>query len=186
MYLQTVPMKLGMTEFPFDTYLLYQTNIIMILYIDDVCIVTPNQLIINKFFSELKDLGFNLKIKRSFNPYLNIGIEALAERTYQMNQKQFTLPEWKTAVHTGKTIKLLIYLSQSETLCWIEPRFSCSIIICFGTTSITKSIIQMTSWLSPNVLPNGWTPAISPKVLFESSLMGIGRIYKVGGTQPSC
>ena len=77
MHLQESLLKLGMQESPFNKCLLYQKDLMMVLYVDDAGIAAPSQSIIDEFVAELKDLGFALEIEGNFSSYLGIGIEEL-------------------------------------------------------------------------------------------------------------
>ena len=64
--------KLGLKQSKFDPCLLDGKDIMVVQYVDDCGIAAPNQARIDKFISDLKDIGLQLTQKESFSEFLGI------------------------------------------------------------------------------------------------------------------
>ena len=75
-HLQTASMnELNFKESAIDPCLPCKKNILLVLYVDDAGISSPNKKIILELVEQLKSLGFDLEIEDDFDSHLGIGIE---------------------------------------------------------------------------------------------------------------
>ena len=79
--------KLGLTQSAHDPCLWYGNDIMLVQYVDDCGISAPNTKRINKFVSDLKDLGFDLTQEGSFSEFLGIKFETLPDGSIECTQK---------------------------------------------------------------------------------------------------
>lgn len=79
--------ELGFQESSYDKCLLYKTNIVIVLYVDDAGIGAQSPHLIDELISGLRAKGFALSREASFSEFLGIKIDSLGDGSVSMTQK---------------------------------------------------------------------------------------------------
>jgi len=79
--------KLGLKQSEFDPCLWYGKDIMVVQYVDDCGIAAPNQARIDKFISDLKNIGLQLTQEESFSEFLGIQFKHYDDGTVELTQQ---------------------------------------------------------------------------------------------------
>ena len=85
--LLTALIKLGFTQSKFDPCLLYQKDIMIVIYVDDCGIGASNPTYIDKLVEDLQKLGFELTREESFSEFLGIKLKKRHDGSIELTQK---------------------------------------------------------------------------------------------------
>ena len=80
-------LKAGFTQSKHDPCLLYKTNLIIVVYVDDLGVAAPTSELIDELVNDLKSQGFALTREGSFSEFLGIKFNRLDNNDIECTQK---------------------------------------------------------------------------------------------------